>query len=127
VNRTVAVRLLEKHGYRVDIACDGREALAKVNRGHFDLVLMDVQMPVVDGFQAAAAIREQEKTTGGHITIIAITAHALKGDRERCLAAGMDGYISKPFRLAELLSEIEKLPQFARDATHCREPVHVVG
>jgi PAS domain S-box-containing protein len=127
VNRTVAVRLLEKHGYRVDIACDGREALAKVNRGHFDLVLMDVQMPVVDGFQAAAAIREQEKTTGGHIPIIAITAHALKGDRERCLAAGMDGYISKPFRLAELLSEIEKLPQFARDATHCGEPAHVVG
>ena len=97
--------------YSVEVANDGRETLAKFKTDDFDLVLMDVQMPEVDGFQATSIIRQQEKATGGHLPIIAVTAHALKGDRERCLAAGMDGYISKPFRLTEMLAEIEKIPQ----------------
>ena len=103
----MATRFLEKQGYTVDAATDGRQAVAKVKAGNFDLILMDVQMPEIDGFEATAAIREMEKAKGGHIQIIAMTAHALKGDRERCLAAGMDGYISKPFRPEELLTEIE--------------------
>jgi len=111
VNRMVAVRMLEKHGYTVEVANDGRQAVAKLRFGSFDLVLMDVQMPEINGFQATAFIREKEKSTGGHIPVIAITAHAFERDRERCLAAGMDGYISKPFHLAELLSEIERLAQ----------------
>jgi PAS domain S-box-containing protein len=109
VSRAVATRFLEKQGYTVEVATDGREALTKVRGGNFDLVLMDVQMPEIDGFEATRAIREMEKTKGGHIHIIAMTAHALKGDRERCLSSGMDGYISKPFRPEELLSEIEAL------------------
>jgi CheY-like chemotaxis protein len=107
VNRTLAVRLLEKHGHAVEVALDGREALTKYQAGRFELVLMDVQMPEMDGFEATAAIREMEKTTGTHVPIVAMTAHALTGDRERCLAAGMDGYISKPFRVEELLKAME--------------------
>jgi PAS domain S-box-containing protein len=107
VNRTLVVRLLEKHGNTVEVAVDGREALAKFEERNFDLVLMDMQMPEMDGFEAAAAIREKEKMKGGHLPIIAMTAHALKGDRERCLAAGMDGYVAKPIHVDELLNEIE--------------------
>jgi CheY-like chemotaxis protein len=109
VNRTVAVRLLEKQGHSVEVAGNGREALARLSTESFDLVLMDVQMPVMDGFEATAAIRETEKTTGEHIPIIAMTAHSLKGDCERCIAAGMDGYISKPIHVGELLTEIGRL------------------
>jgi CheY-like chemotaxis protein len=105
----VALRLLEQHGNRVEVAADGREALVKLESGNFDLVLMDVQMPEMDGFEATASIREKEKTKGGHLPVIAMTAHALKGDRERCLAAGMDGYIAKPIHVDELLREIEKV------------------
>jgi PAS domain S-box-containing protein len=113
VNRTLVVRLLEKHGNSVEVAADGREALVKLESGNFDLVLMDVQMPEMDGFEATAAVREKEKTKGDHLPIIAMTAHALKGDRERCLAAGMDGYISKPLHVDELLQEIEKVTAVA--------------
>jgi CheY-like chemotaxis protein len=109
VNRTLAVRLLEKHGHAVEVALDGREALTKYQAGRFELVLMDVQMPEMDGFEATAAIREMEETTGAHVPIVAMTAHALTGDRERCLAAGMDGYISKPFRVEELLKAMEAI------------------
>jgi len=109
VNRTLAVRLLEKRGYTVSVAADGRAALAAFEREHFDVVLMDVQMPEMDGFEATAGIRAKEKSTGGHIPIIAMTAHSLKGDQERCLAAGMDGYVSKPIRTNELFSTIEKV------------------
>ena len=108
VNQTLALRLLEKRGYAVSIAGDGQAALSALEKEPFDVVLMDIQMPNMDGFQATAAIREAEKSTGGHIPIIAMTAHALKGDEERCIAAGMDAYISKPIRTTELYAAIEK-------------------
>jgi CheY-like chemotaxis protein len=109
VNRKVAVRLLEKQGHAVDVATDGREALEKLKLADFDLVLMDVQMPEMDGFEATAAVREMEKAKGAHIPILAMTAHAMKGDRERCLAAGMDGYIAKPVRGHDLVKEIDRV------------------
>jgi signal transduction histidine kinase/DNA-binding response OmpR family regulator len=102
VNQRLASRLLEKRGHCVTATANGREALAALEQDNFDLVLMDVQMPEMDGFEATAAIRTHEKTTGRHLTIIAMTAHAMRGDRERCLAAGMDGYISKPIKAQEL-------------------------
>ncbi len=112
VNQTLAVHVLEKRGYTVVVAGDGRAALAALDlaaldEDKFDLVLMDVQMPEMDGFEATAAIRARERLTGAHLPIIAMTAHALKGDQERCLAAGMDGYISKPIRVQELLATVE--------------------
>jgi len=112
VNQTVAMRLLSKHGHRVVLAASGREALGALEKDPvdgFDLVLMDVQMPDMDGFEATAAIREQERETKAHIPIVAMTAHAMKGDRERCLEAGMDAYIAKPVRAKELLDLIEQL------------------
>jgi signal transduction histidine kinase/CheY-like chemotaxis protein len=109
VNQTLAVRLLEKRGYRVSVVGDGRAAIAALEQESFDLVLMDMQMPEMDGFEATAAIRAKEELSGGHVPIIAMTAHALKGDRERCLAGGMDGYIPKPIRTSELFSTIESV------------------
>jgi signal transduction histidine kinase/CheY-like chemotaxis protein len=110
VNRTLVVRLLRKHGHTVTLTADGVEAAAAFAPGLFDLVLMDLQMPRLGGLEAAAAIRAREKASGSHTPIIALTAHALKGDRERCLRAGMDDYLSKPIRGAEL---IEKLARWA--------------
>jgi PAS domain S-box-containing protein len=107
VNQTVAVRLLERRGHHVTVATNGREAIEAVRGGTFDLVLMDVQMPLVDGFEATAEIRKYEQAHGGHLPIIAMTAHAMKGDRERCLAAGMDSYVSKPVRAKELFDAVE--------------------
>ncbi|HEV3253014.1 MAG TPA: response regulator [Candidatus Acidoferrales bacterium] len=107
VNRQLAVRLLEKYGHRVVVATNGREALAALENEPVDLVLMDVQMPEMDGLEATAAIREREKLTGAHLPIVAMTAHAMKGDREKCLASGMDGYITKPIQIRELLAVIE--------------------
>jgi len=98
VNHKLVVRLLEKWGHTVVVAHDGREALAALDEQRFDVVLMDIQMPEMDGFEATAAIRAQEETTGPHVPIIAMTAHAMQGDRERCLEAGMDGYVTKPIR-----------------------------
>jgi CheY-like chemotaxis protein len=109
VNQLLAVRLLEKRGHHVQVAGDGREVLEKLKTAEFDLILMDVQMPVMGGFEAAAAIREMEKGTGRHIPIIALTAHAVTGDRERCVAAGMDGYVAKPIHSEELFEQIEAL------------------
>jgi PAS domain S-box-containing protein len=109
VNQTLAVRLLEKRGYIVAVASNGRDAVAAIDEKAFDVVLMDVQMPEMDGFEATQAIREKEKSTGLHVPIIAMTAHALKGDEERCLSVGMDAYISKPIRTNELFRTIERL------------------
>jgi signal transduction histidine kinase/DNA-binding response OmpR family regulator len=109
VNQTLAVRLLEKRGYSVIVAGDGRSAVEAFEKNQFDAVLMDIQMPGMDGFEATAAIRAKEKLTGGHVPIIAMTAHALKGDQERCISAGMDAYVSKPIRTSELFSTIESL------------------
>jgi signal transduction histidine kinase/CheY-like chemotaxis protein len=109
VNQALAMRLLERRGYKVTLARNGREALEAFEREPFDVILMDVQMPEMDGFAATAAIREKEKSTDSHIPIIAMTAHALKSDQDRCFAAGMDGYVSKPIRTSELFGMIEKL------------------
>ena len=111
VNQNLVVRLLGKAGHNVVVAGNGKEALAalaKAGPGAFDLVLMDVQMPEMDGFEAAAAIRKKERGTGTHLPIVAMTAHAMKGDRERCLAAGMDGYLPKPVKREELIDAVER-------------------
>ena len=96
VNQEYAVDLLRRRGHTVVVANNGPEALADWEMGTFDIILMDVQMPLMDGFATTAAIRQREKATGRHTPIIALTAHVMKGDRERCLAAGMDAYASKP-------------------------------
>ncbi len=110
VNQRVAAGLLEKMGHEVTIAANGREALAALDHQAFDLVLMDVQMPEVDGFEATGLIRQRETATGGHMPIVAMTAHAMKGDRERCLAAGMDDYLCKPLDMKKLRAVINSLP-----------------
>jgi PAS domain S-box-containing protein len=106
VNQKLAVGLLERHGHEVTVANNGLEAVAAFDARDFDLVFMDVQMPEMDGFEATATIREKEKTTGTHVPIVAMTAHAMKGDRERCLEVGMDGYIAKPIRGKGVLDTI---------------------
>jgi two-component system sensor histidine kinase/response regulator len=102
VNQRLAVRLLEKRGHHVVVAGNGAEALAAMETQEFDLVFMDVQMPEMDGLEATAVIRGKEKITGKHQPIIALTAHAMKGDREKCISGGMDGYLTKPIRPQEL-------------------------
>jgi len=109
VNQMLAVRLLNRHGHSAVIADNGRKALASLEQQEFDLVLMDVQMPEMNGFEATAAIRQEEETTGRHIPIIAMTAHAMKGDQERCLTAGMDAYVSKPIAPDELFRVVAKI------------------
>jgi CheY-like chemotaxis protein len=109
VNQKLASRLMQKWGHRVVVVENGREALKALERRTFDVVVMDVSMPEMDGFEAAAAIRAKERANGLHLPIIAMTAHAMKGDRERCLAAGMDGYISKPVQPKELLEALESV------------------
>ena len=109
VNQTLARRLLEKRGYAVTVVDDGRAALAALDHDSFDIVLMDIQMPIMDGFEATAAIRKQELKSGAHIPIVAMTAHAFKGDRERCLASGMDAYVSKPVRQRELYATVARV------------------
>jgi two-component system, sensor histidine kinase and response regulator len=109
VNRQLVKALLGKRGHTAVTVVNGREAVAAVARGAFDLVLMDVQMPEMDGLEATAAIRKAEATTGVHVPIVALTAHAMKGDREACLAAGMDEYLSKPVNATELFTLIESL------------------
>jgi CheY-like chemotaxis protein len=109
VNQKLTVRLLEKRGHTVVVAKTGKEALAVWKREPFDVVLMDVQMPEMDGFEATSAIREAERITGGHTPIIAMTAHAMAGDRQRCLTAGMDGYISKPIQAQTVFEAIAKV------------------
>jgi CheY-like chemotaxis protein len=134
VNQKLAVRLLEKKGHTVVVAGDGVEAVRAVADQPFDLVLMDVQMPEMDGFDATAAIRARERGTGRHVPILAMTAYAMKGDRERCLAAGMDGYVSKPIQPRELWQAIEALvpangaeQEMASPAVDVREALDRVG
>jgi signal transduction histidine kinase/ActR/RegA family two-component response regulator len=102
VNQLLITRLLEKRGHHVTLAATGRKAVEAIEKEQYDLVFMDMQMPEMDGLQATATIREQEKGRGIHLTVIALTAHAMKGDRERCLAAGMDDYLSKPIGVEDL-------------------------
>jgi CheY-like chemotaxis protein len=107
VNQKLAVALLRKHGHDVVVADDGRQAVSVVKEQQLDLILMDVQMPEMDGYEATAAIREYERKQGRHTPIIALTAHAMTGDRERCLQAGMDEYVTKPIRSEQLFDTIE--------------------
>jgi signal transduction histidine kinase/ligand-binding sensor domain-containing protein/CheY-like chemotaxis protein len=109
INQRLTLRLLEKRGHAVVAAGDGIEALEALDRDAFDLVLMDVQMPRMDGFQVTGAVREREKLLGGHLPIFAMTAHVLKGDEERCLSAGMDGYIPKPVSVKALIAVVESV------------------
>jgi len=113
INQRLAVAILEQHGHSVVVAGHGREALTEIERQEFDVVLMDVQMPEMDGIEATRRIREREELSGGRVPIVAITAHALTGDRERCLEAGMDGYIAKPIRADELFRTIESVTGLA--------------
>jgi PAS domain S-box-containing protein len=109
VNQMVAVRMLEKQGHLVTLASNGQEAVDAVRDLRYDVVLMDVQMPVMNGLEATAAIRREERQTGRHVPVIALTAHAMKGDQERFLAAGMDGYLSKPVQTRALSEEIGRV------------------
>ena len=106
INQEVAVGLLEMTGYEVKVAQDGREALDLVQKEAFDVILMDVHMPEMDGIEATQQLRAKEQGTNRHIPVIALTANALAGDRERFLAAGMDGYVSKPIDQTELFKAI---------------------
>jgi two-component system, sensor histidine kinase and response regulator len=106
INQKVASRMLEKNGYVVVVAENGKEALRALDGQSFDAVLMDVQMPEMDGLEATAAIRAREQGTDRRLPIVALTAHAMNGDRERCLAAGMDGYITKPVQSPQLLAAL---------------------
>jgi PAS domain S-box-containing protein len=107
ISQKLAASILHKQGHAVLVVGNGREALAALDHGRFDVVLMDVQMPELDGFEATAAIRAREQGTGQHLPILAMTAYALKGDRERCLRAGMDGYVAKPAQALQLLEALE--------------------
>ncbi len=124
VNQKVAARLLEKLGHSAEVTANGAEALAAFSHGTFDLILMDVQMPVLNGYDATQAIRAAERGTGGHIPIVALTAHAMKGDREFCLEAGMDDYLGKPIHPQELEQVLERWGdhRFEPDLQPDREP-----
>ena len=109
VNQKLVVLLLEKAGHSISVASDGLEVLNVLESQPFDVIIMDVQMPNMDGLKATELIRARENTTGSHIPIVAITAHAMQEDREHCLAAGMDGYVTKPIMVEELFAELERL------------------
>ena len=124
INQQLAVRMLEKRGHSVIIAANGRQAVTAHQRGAFDLILMDVQMPEMNGFEATAAIRQNEKATKERIPIVAMTARALKGDREECIAAGMDGYVSKPMRAEALFETIGSIvPDVGDENAQSTDPV----
>jgi CheY-like chemotaxis protein len=118
VNQRLATKLLEKRGHQVTVTATGREALHCVQEQNFDVVLMDVQMPDMDGLEATALIREWEKNRERRTPIVALTAHSMKGDRDRCLAAGMDTYVTKPFDAAKLIEVVESSARFRARASH---------
>jgi len=122
VNQRVACGLIERRGHKTVVAGNGLEALAALERERFELVLMDVQMPDMDGYQATAAIRGRERGGQRRQTIIAMTAHAMKGDRERCLEAGMDGYLAKPIQPCEMAAALESLEAALRQTSGMRSP-----
>ena len=122
VNRKVVVRIIERLGFNCDVVEDGEQALSALETRDYDIVLMDVQMPRLDGLEATRRWRAREAKQGGHVPIVALTAHALKGDREICLAAGMDDYLSKPVHPEALASVIERWAHFASDATEVEVP-----
>jgi len=109
VNQRLFVRLIENLGHEASVAPDGKQALALLASGSYDLILMDVQMPEMDGFEATREIRRSERRRGAHTPILALTAHAMKGDKERCLEAGMDGYLAKPVQVSEIAEAIDNL------------------
>jgi CheY-like chemotaxis protein len=123
INQRLATRLLEKEGHSVTIVNDGRQAVAALERESFDLILMDVQMPEMNGYEATAAVRRKERSTGAHILIVAMTAHAMTGDRDRCLEAGMDGYVSKPIKSSQLTRAIDDLTSLTREAGQLGPPL----
>jgi two-component system sensor histidine kinase/response regulator len=125
VNQVVAIGILEKRGHEVVVAGNGRRALEMLSTDSPDLVLMDVQMPEMDGLQATLAIRDGEVKSGKHMPIIAMTAHAMAGDKERCLGAGMDGYVSKPLRIEDLVSAIEEVLTISRRLRESPQPTIV--
>ncbi len=122
VNQRLAASILERRGHRVTISANGREALDSLERETFDVVLMDVQMPEMGGLEATAAIRQREKSAPGRVPVIAMTAHAMKGDRERCLAAGMDEYLTKPLDSRKLCAMVERLADGRSAPDTDREP-----
>jgi two-component system, sensor histidine kinase and response regulator len=126
VNQRLATRILEKRGHSAVVANNGKEAVKLLEREAFDLVLMDLEMPEMGGFEATAAIRARERPSGRHIPILALTAHAMKGDRERCLAAGMDGYVAKPIQARELYQAIAQLLPVAATADCQAAPAPLV-
>jgi CheY-like chemotaxis protein len=108
VNQKLAIRMLEKFNMSVDIAATGREVLGMLEKGAYELVFMDCQMPEMDGYEATARIRQSEQDSGKHLPIIAMTANAMQGDREKCLSAGMDDYIAKPIRREAITEMLQK-------------------
>jgi CheY-like chemotaxis protein len=115
MNQRLLGRLLEMKGHQATFVDDGQAAVDRYESGVFDVILMDVEMPVMGGLEATRAIRRKEQSTGAHTPIIALTAHAMKGDRERCLEAGMDAYVSKPIQAEDLFRTIDQLAASAGD------------
>jgi CheY-like chemotaxis protein len=126
VNQRLIIRLLEKRGHHVVLARNGREAVEALEKQTFDIVLMDMQMPEMDGFEATKVIRENEKGSGIQVPIIALTAHAMQGDKERCLACGMNGYVSKPIVMEDLFSVIQDVFSEMNRRSDAKDPA-VIG
>jgi CheY-like chemotaxis protein len=124
VNQKLAAKMLENRGHHVHIASNGQKAIDALTRECYDLVLMDIQMPEMDGLEATGRIREREKQEGSHIPIVAMTAHAMKGDKERCLAAGMDDYLSKPIIASDLFDMIDRWGERIRRISKRRSSFH---
>ena len=120
INQKIATRVLQNWGHKIEVAGNGKEVLAKMEQHRFDLVLMDIQMPEMDGFEADQGDPPARNGSRGHVPIVAITAHAMQGDQRRCLQAGMDGYVSKPLNLKELFNSIEKATHEPAGGTESR-------